>query len=582
MNQVLLSHLQFLYGDARAQEIYPRLEEIVSRRQEPLSRHGTEESAYLNEQDAVLITYGDMVQTPGERPLQTLNEFLSETISDSLNTIHILPFFPYSSDDGFSIIDYKQVDPALGEWSDLRAINDSFQLMFDAVVNHVSSESSWFQGFLECENPYNEYFIVVPEDANLAQVFRPRALPLVSEVQTAEGLKLVWTTFSSDQIDLNFANPDVLLAVIDTLLFYVEHGAALIRLDAIAYIWKELDSTCIHLPQTHRIIQLMRSVLDVVAPQVILITETNVPHEDNVSYFGDGYNEAQMVYNFSLPPLTLHAFHQGNAEILSEWAAALTLPSPRVSFFNFLASHDGIGLTPARGLLADEEVQAIADRVEALGGYVSYRSNSDGSESPYELNISYIDALGEPSVEEGDELVARRFLATQAIMLSLRGVPGIYFHSLYGSRSWKEGAERSGQKRRINRQKLQRCELEAALADPSSLRSMVFFSYGEMLRKRAAEPAFHPTGEQEVVQLHPALFALWRRSLSGDSELLCLHNVAKETIHAGIDLKRFQNPEIELIDLLSGREFTASDGRLDMDIVPYGVYWLRPYNEHNA
>lgn len=580
MKQVLLSHLQFLYGDAQAREVCPRLEEIIARYRQSFDAHKTDAGAYFSEQDFVLITYGDMVQTPDERPLDTLNEFLSDTISDSINTVHILPFFPYSSDDGFSIIDYRQVDPRLGDWTDIEAFTASFRLMFDAVVNHVSSQSDWFQGFLEGENPYNEYFIVVPENAGLAQVFRPRAQPLLSGVQTADGAKLVWTTFSSDQIDLNFTNPDVLLAVVDTLLFYVQHGANLIRLDAIAYIWKEMDTTCIHLPQTHRIIQLMRSVLDIVAPHVVLITETNVPHEDNIAYFGDGTNEAQMVYNFSLPPLTLHAFHQRSAEVLSKWAATLTLPSPSVSFFNFLASHDGIGLTPARGLLADEEVQEIAKRVEALGGYVSYRNNPDGSESPYELNISYIDALGEPGVEEADELVAGRFLAAQAIMLSLRGVPGIYFHSLFGSRSWHEGVQESGHKRRINRQKLQRGDLEMALSDPSSLRAQVFYPYVEMLRKRAAEPAFHPTGEQEIIQVHPSLFALWRYTRSGDQRLLCLHSVANETVHASISLKQYQNPEAKFVDLLSGRKFTASDGRLTLEIPPYGVHWLRPCYNH--
>src|SRR5690606_35016656 len=108
---------------------------------------------------------------------------------------------------------------------------------------------------------------------------------------------------SADQVDLNFKNPAVLLATTRALLFYVEHGAKFIRLDAIAYLWKEIGTPCIHLPQTHQVIQLMRAVLDEVAPDVRLITETNVPHPDNISYFGAGTNEAQLVYNFALPPL---------------------------------------------------------------------------------------------------------------------------------------------------------------------------------------------------------------------------------------------------------------------------------------
>lgn len=576
MHDDISHHLQFLYGDERAREVYPRLENIITSYQEFLgypSKQST--SSLLSEQDAVLITYGDMVQAHGERPLRTLHDFLNQTVEDCINTIHILPFFPYSSDDGFSIIDYQQVDPALGDWSDIKSFDATFSLMFDAVVNHVSSQSDWFNKFLATEEQYIDYFIVVPEEASLDQVFRPRSLPLLTEVETAEGVKLVWTTFSSDQIDLNFANPDVLLEIIDTLLFYVEQGAKLIRLDAIAFIWKETGTSCIHLPQTHRIVQLMRSVLNIVAPQVLLITETNVPHEDNISYFGNGYNEAQMVYNFSLPPLTLHAFHHGNALTLSNWASRLSLPSSQVYFFNFLASHDGIGLTPARGLIAEDEILRIAERVEALGGFVSYRNNPDGSQSPYELNISYIDALGEPGIEEPAELVARRFLAAQAILLTLRGVPGIYFHSLFGSRSWVEGVKQSGHKRRINRQKLQRDKLLGELSDEASFRARVFHPFAHMIRKRTAEPAFHPSGEQEIVAIHPALFALWRRSLTGDRQVLCLQNVANETIAACIDLAEDLDPNSNFIDLLSDRQFSASDGRLTIEVAPYGVFWLR-------
>jgi len=579
MQDPILDHLQFLYGAEGAWDVYPRLAKIINTYRNSLGLPYGKAASRLSEKDAILITYGDMVQAPGERPLVTLNDFLSQTIKESVNTIHILPFFPYSSDDGFSIIDYRQVDPALGDWSDIKSIENSFSLMFDAVVNHVSAQSAWFEKFLAWEKPFTEYFIVVPEGVVLNQVFRPRSLPLLTEVETADGAKLVWTTFSSDQIDLNFANPDVLLEVIDTLLFYVEQGAKLIRLDAIAYIWKETETTCIHLPETHTIIQLMRSVLDLVAPQVLIITETNVPHDENISYFGDGHNEAQMVYNFSLPPLTLHAFHHGSAQTLSEWASRLVLPSSEVSFFNFLASHDGIGLTPARGLIADDDVREIARRVEALGGFVSYRSNPDGSESPYELNIGYIDALREPGVEESKEIVARRFLCAQAIMLALRGVPGIYFHSLFGSSSWFEGVRQSGQKRRINRQKLQRGRLLGELNDKTSLRSHVFYPYRYMLQQRAAEPAFHPTGEQEIIEVHPAVFALWRRSLSGDRQVLCLQNVANKTIDVFVNLTDSQETDSKFIDLLSGQEFSTETSRLPLQILPYDVLWLRPKDD---
>jgi sucrose phosphorylase len=308
----------------------------------------------------------------------------------------------------------------------------------------------------------------------------------------------------------------------------------------------------------------MRSVLNEAAPDVVIITETNVPHQENISYFGNGRNEAQMVYNFTLPPLTLHSFHTGSAEALSHWADSLTLPSDQVTFFNFLASHDGIGLTPVRGILDDTAVTHIANRVKALGGHVSYKNNPDGSQSAYELNINYLDALGDPEQDEPLDLIARRFLASQAIMLALRGVPGIYFHSLFGSRGWPEGVAETGRNRTINREKIQRIGLEHELADDASLRHCVFSGYANLLRQRTTNPAFHPNGEQEIIHCHEAVFALWRRGLDGETAVLCLHNVSNETQAISIEA------DGTFTNLLDGREYDPSS----LTLAPYQILWL--------
>jgi sucrose phosphorylase len=189
--------------------------------------------------------------------------------------VHVLPFFPYSSDDGFSVIDYTAVNPDFGTWADVERLGRNFRLMFDAVINHISAHSGWFQEFLKGNPGFADYFIVVEEGTDLSQVVRPRALPLLTSVQTAHGERLVWTTFSADQIDLNYANPDVLLEIIEILLLYVEKGAEIIRLDAIAYLWKKIGTPCIHLEETHRVVKLFRTVFDAVAPHVMLITRTS-------------------------------------------------------------------------------------------------------------------------------------------------------------------------------------------------------------------------------------------------------------------------------------------------------------------
>lgn len=539
----LLEHLTALYGAEAAPALLARLRERLEAYR---GRIPVPPVTALTERDALLITYGDQVRAEGEAPLRTLADFCARHLAGVVSGIHILPFYPWTSDDGFSVVDYRAVDPALGTWDDLARFR-RFRLMFDAVINHMSTQSAWFQGFIAGDPRYRDFFVTVEGSPDLSRVVRPRALPLLTRFNTAAGERAVWTTFSDDQVDLNYANPEVLLEIVDVLLFYVAHGAEFLRLDAIAYLWKEIGTTCIHRPQTHQVIQLFRAVLDDIAPpsserearsasppqaplapHVRLITETNVPHRDNLSYFGDGTNEAQLVYNFALPPLTLHALHTGDARVLSEWAAGLRLPSDRVTFFNFLASHDGIGLNPARGILPEREIDALVERVRAHGGLVSYKHNADGTHSPYELNINYFDALSDPNGAEPLSVQIDRFLCAQAILLALIGVPGIYFHSLFGSRGWPEGVRQTGRNRTINREKCERDALERELADPASLRARVFGRCRDLLRARAASPAFHPHGQQEILEDGPAVFAVRRTSPDGAHRVLCLHNVSAE------------------------------------------------------
>jgi glycosidase len=568
-----LDHLAFLYGPEVGSAWHGRLMALLTalRRRNPALLTA---EAKLDQTASILITYGDQVREPGRPPLQSLAEFLGAQVKGVVSGVHILPFYPYSSDDGFSVIDYEQVDPALGDWADVTALGRDFDLMFDAVVNHISAQSEWFQGFLRDESAYADYFIVVEPGTDLSQVTRPRALPLLTPVQTPSGEKLVWTTFSDDQIDLNYANPEVLFRIIELLLTYVERGATLIRLDAIAYLWKIIGTACIHLEQTHRVVQLMRVVLDAVAPGVKLITETNVPHAENISYLGDGTNEAQLVYNFSLAPLLLNAIQTGRAEHLSRWAAGLTLPSDRVTLFNFTASHDGVGVMPARGILREAEIQALVDGALAHGGRVSFKANPDGSQSVYELNISYFDALSDPTAAEPQSLQVARFILSQTVMLALAGVPGIYIHSLLGSRSWRAGVELTGRNRTINRQKFHRAELEAELARPESLRYQVFQAYAHRLRQRAAHPAFHPQGAQRVVLAdNPALFCLLRTAPDGESGVLCLHNFSGRPQVARVvaaDLPAGAGP---LIDLIDGERYPA--GARVFGLAPYQALWLK-------
>lgn len=569
--------LEYLYGPAAGARCSARLERRLDAFKRGTARRFRRKDTLFSEQDIVVITYGDMLRRPGEPPLQTLLEFHSAYLSDVVNTLHILPFYPYSSDDGFSIIDYTAVDPKLGDWEDIERFSQhGFRLMFDAVINHISAQSEWFRRFLAGDEEYHDYFISVDPSADLSMVTRPRALPLLTPVETSRGTRYVWTTFSADQVDLNYANPDVLLDVLDVLLFYIERGADVIRLDAIAFLWKEPGTSCVHLPQTHAVVRLMRAVLDDVAPGVLLITETNVPHEENIAYFGDGTDEAHLVYNFPLPPLIAHAILTGSARHLTEWAATLKAPSKQTTFYNFTASHDGIGIRPATGILNDDELQILLDATRANGGAISSKTNADGSTSPYELNITYFDLLNGQRAGIPAAIQVDRFLVSQAIMLALAGIPGIYLHSLLGTRNYAEGVRQTGHPRSINRHKLDVTEVIHSLGDETSLRHAVFDGYRNLLALRTGEAAFHPNALQQVLNLHEAVFTLLRRSAETGEAIIAMHNVSAKPVALTVDLSSWVLPMNEApTNLTSSEKCRVNGSTLHVELAPYQITWLK-------
>lgn len=553
-------HLNVLYGD-EGDETYRRLVELMERFEAETSFDHVAPAERLTERDSVLITYADQVHSAGEAPLATLKRLLDTRLTDTVTGVHLLPFFPATSDDGFSVVDYLEVDEDFGTWQDVSDLAAGHRLMFDAVVNHVSASSHWFQGLLAGEAPYDAYFITVDPEVDLSAVVRPRATPVLTPFETDQGTKHVWTTFSADQLDLDYANPDVLVEVVHVLLEYVERGAEIIRLDAVTFLWKEIGTSCVHHPNTHRILKLMRAVMEHVAPHVVLLTETNVPHQENIGYFGNGRDEAQMVYNFALPPLVLHSFHTGNASQLQAWARGLGTPSDETTFFNFLASHDGIGVRPVEQILPRDAVDALVERVRAHGGLVSTKRNSDGSESPYELNITYFDALSDPASDERIERQVERFMTAHAIMLAMAGVPGIYVHSLLGSRNTHDEVARTGRARSINRAKFALSDLERELGDRDSLRSRVLEGFRTLLRARRGDAAFSPRSSQEILDTPAGVFSLLR----GD-RVYCLHNLTAES-------QRISATTLPsaVHDMLAGKPLALATG---LQLAPFETRWL--------
>lgn len=572
----LRNHLGRIYGDSAAEAVLPKLLRVLENFAGPRPVAAVEPAATFDAADVVLIAYADQVRQSGRAPLEALGDFLDAHVGEVVNGLHLLPHYPSSSDEGFAVVDYDVVDPQLGDWSHVQRLAKRYRLTLDAVVNHTSSSHGWFRRWQGGHPDYRDFYITVDPQVDLSAVTRPRATALLTPAWVApDEQRQVWTTFSADQVDLNYANPAVLLAVTEVLLRYVAHGARVLRLDAIAFLWKQPGTSCVHLPQTHEVVRLWRTIVAAVAPGTMLLTETNVPHAENVSYFGDGANEAHMVYQFPLAPLTLTAFRGGDASRLSRWAAGLEDPGPQATFFNFLGSHDGIGLRPAEGIVPEAEIAELCAAVEGQGGRVSYRARPDGSHSPYELNISYFDALNSAGEAEPRGRQVDRFLAAQSILLALAGVPGIYFHALFGSRNWAEGVDHTGHERTGNRQRLARATLEKDLADPESLRRAIYDGMVPRLKVRAAESAFHPKASQTVLDGGGDFFALQRTSTDGASTVVCVHEVAgrkgrfrAHTVH------RRRGAALE--DLIDGTSHQlADDGVVDVPMSPYGVRWLR-------
>ncbi len=564
--QRIRSRLEFLYGADTAAHLAGRVYRILETHRQLRSRRV--DGPYWTHRDVVLISYGDSIQSPGCTPLQTLRTFLSRHLPQEFSMVHLLPFFPWSSDGGFSVTDFRAVNAELGGWEDIAALQQRYDLAIDLVLNHCSRENLWFFDYIAGRQPACDYFIEVDPKENLAMVTRPRSTPVLTGVRTPRGMKHVWATFSNDQIDLNYRNPEVLLEMIDLMLYYVRRGARMLRLDAVGYLWKEIGTSCIHLPQTHQIVKLFRDILALVEPGALIITETNVPHQENVSYFGQG-DEAHLVYQFSLPPLLLHAIFSGNTRYLCAWARdieAMSLPEG-CTFLNFTASHDGVGLRPLEGLVPAAEVETMLAAMRDRGGYISTRRKPDGSDGPYELNISWFDAFG--GAKEADWQVPA-FLLSQIVALSLRGIPAVYIHSLLATPNDHIGVERTGLTRAINRRKWDRGELEGLLHDPDSTSGRVFGRYRRLLQIRRRQPALHPDAAQRTLSLDDGLFGVERSASDASQRLLAVFNLTRQERRVATTA---------LTDDLAGWTELIGDAAAIIDrgelvLPPYAAFWF--------
>ncbi len=581
LKEKLIHQLAFIYADIALDDDLPTIAQRLlnaMRLSEKNDIHPPKAHENLwDENDVVLITYGDSVYQPSdelgggltEAPMKTLHSFLKRYCAHTINHVHILPFFPYSSDDGFSVIDYSTVNESLGTWNDVEAISEDFGLMVDLVINHCSARSAWFQQFIEDKSPGKDFFFTSDLTADISQVVRPRTSPLLRETKTATGVKEVWCTFSHDQVDFDFRNPEVVIAIVEIIRLYLDKGTRIFRFDAIAFLWKIAGTSCINLPQTHEVVRLLRTLIEHANPNALIITETNIPNRENLTYFGNA-NEAHAIYNFSLPPLLVNTLVSGSSQYLKSWLMSMPPAQNGTFYFNFIASHDGIGLRPAEGLLSEQEINDLVNCMQKFGGRVGWRSADNGKQKPYELNIALIDAL-KGTLDGEDQWQIERFICAHSIMFGLEGVPGLYIHSLIGTTNDEEKVIHTGQNRSINRHRWIHEKLIKQLDDVYSLHHQVLTQITQLLHIRRAQRAFHPNATQFTLQLRNELFGYWRQSIDRKQSIFCVSNITDS-------VEQLYLSDINLIgtddwtDLITQNTVSMED--LKIELQPYQTVWL--------
>ena len=563
-------HLTKIYCDMSEPAIKQlafELIEIMDVGQQPTMSRSSK--SQWDERDIIAITYADTILEHRKKPLVALKHFLDSYLKNTVSAVHILPFFPFTSDDGFSVLNYSSVNESVGSWEHIETIAKDYHLMADLVINHCSARSQWFENFIKGVQPGRDYFVTADPDTDLSAVVRPRTNDLLRTVETTSGTQHVWCTFSHDQVDLNFQNTEVLKEFVSIIRQYLDHGVRIFRLDAVAFLWKKIGTNCLNLPETHEMVRLLRTLIEASQPNAIIITETNVPNRENLSYFGNG-NEAHCVYNFSLPPLLLNTLVTGNCRALKQWM--MSMPPARVgtAYFNFIASHDGIGLRPAEGLLSDSEIDQLVATMKDFGGHTSWRKLANGEIKHYEINISLIDAL-KGTCSGLDQWQIERFICAHTIMLALEGIPGIYLHSFIGTENDHQRVKNSGHNRAINRHQWQYADIEEQLNDPTNSHSLIYAQMQKIIELRRQQPAFHPNATQFTLHLGDHLFGFWRQSMDREQSIFCISNITNlpQTLNLS-DINLIDNQS--WLDIITGDLCIADNQSVSMK--PYQTLWI--------
>ncbi len=519
----------------------------------------------ISEKTSVLICYADSLSNGNkEKTIKIFRKFYKKKLDHFFEVIHFLPFYPSSSDSGFAVKDHYQVDKKLGDWSDISGLSKKINIMADVVINHASSKGLWFKNFLTNKSPGKNYFLAVNKKFDISKVVRPRENRLLKKISIFKKNNLIWRTFSDDQIDLNFRNPKVLLRFIKIMINLANHGVNIFRLDAIAYLWKKSGSKCVNLKETHEIIRLLRIVCDSLKSKPTIITETNLPENENLSYFGKRNNESHWIYNFSLPPLLVHSFLFEDSTYLNKWSKNLPQTKIGNNYLNFIASHDGIGMRPVEGYLDKKKLSKFFKRLKKNGGQLSYRKVQNSSKKVYEANITLFNAFQKTDYDKRGKYFLERYISAHAIMVAFEGIPAIYFNSIFGTSNDDYKYIISGNKRDLNRYKWNKKRLENLLKNKNAKQSIFYHKMMNLLSIKKQNKAFHPNAKRENLNMGKKIFCFKRTSLDNSQIIYNITNLSSKY------LKLKYNNKFTTYKNLLGK--TRSNSKIELK--PFETLWL--------
>ena len=573
INLDILKRLNFIYrsiiSEDKTIEYSKKINKLINNYKDIGPKNSKND--YWSENTILLITYADSISRGlSGKTLNDFGKFYKKYLEKFINSIHFLPFFPSSGDGGFSVKNHNDVDKAYGTWEDIQSLSKKANIMTDLVLNHSSSKGDWYKNFLDDKDPGKNYFYVVDKNYDCSKVVRPRDHDLLTEIELQNKKKFLWCTFSHDQIDLNFKNPDVLLEFIKLIIKLSSYGIKIFRLDAVAFIWKQPGTTCLNLSQTHEIIKLLRDIVDQLDKNLIIVTETNLPKQENLSYFGKN-DEAHWIYNFSLPPLIVNTFLFEDSVALTKWSMKMPPAQLGNAYLNFIASHDGIGMRPAEGVLSDKEIKKMLQRLKKNGSKFSMRKLSNNEEKVYEANISLFNALQFTDSDLKGKFALKRFIAAHCIILAIEGVPAFYFNSLFATKNDEETFANTGVKRNLNRYKWHYSTLVDLIKTNNTIEKNCYEIFKELISIRKIQPAFHPNATQFTLNLDKNIFAVWRQSRDRKQSIFALTNVSSKTIKLNTNKINLIDDE-QWFDLLS-QETKITDDQY-IKLMPFQSLWI--------